>query len=40
MKTPTILSVLNTSFKFNHITINDGKYMKFFPNKDAEIYIV
>ena len=39
-KIPSILSMLNTSFKFKHTTIQDGKYTKFFPSKDNEILIV
>lgn len=34
------MSVLNTSFKFNHISIQDGKFTKFFPNNETEIVIV
>lgn len=39
-RAPTVLSLLNTSFKFNHITISDGKFTKFFPGKESEILIV
>ena len=39
-KVPSILTMLNTSFKFKHATIQDGKHTKFFPSKDNEILIV
>lgn len=35
-----MISLVNTCFKFKHITIQDGKYTKFFPTKDNEILIV
>ena len=37
---PSVLSVVNSSFKFNHTTIQDANYTKFFPNKNSEILIV
>lgn len=36
---PSYISLLNASFKFSNITINDGKYTKFFPSTDNEILI-
>ena len=39
-KVPSILSMLNASFKFKHTSIQDAKYTKFFPSKDNEILIV
>lgn len=39
-KVPSMINLVNTCYKFKHITIQDGKYTKFFPNKDNEILIV
>jgi hypothetical protein len=36
----SVITLVNSCFKFKNITIQDGKFTKFLPHKDCEILIV